>query len=139
MPDLVHGDVTVRLPDNLPLPAEAGKLSPEEVARVPKARRGLGAACDSAAAALEVGGGFVAPRDVTPESLRKAGRKAEQIDEVIASVEFLLGTLKQANLLLDADAWEQLRKLNDQVRAQGKSDPEIARLFTPLTDYMRTR
>jgi hypothetical protein len=39
------------------------------------------------------------------------------------------------NLLFDADAWEQIRKMNDQVKAQGKHDPELMVMFKPLLDF----
>jgi hypothetical protein len=45
-----------------------------------------------------------------------------------------------ANLPLDADAWKQIRKTNDQVKAQGKHDPEVLVTFKPLLDlFARVR
>lgn len=137
MAQITHGDVVVTLPDDLPIPERAGAMSPIEVARTPKAPRGLGAACDDAAAAIvKAGAMFVAPLGVTPDSLRKTGHDAEFIDGVIASVEFVLNKLKQANILLDAEAWERLRKVNDVVVAQGKTNPEVLAHFAPLRAFM---
>ena len=139
MPEIKHGTVTVAIPDSLVLPPQAGNLSPAEVLAIPKARRGIGLACDQAATALaNAGADFVAP-GVTPEGLRTKGRMADEIDDVIASVEVLLEKLKQANLLLDAAAWEELRKLNDLVKAQGKFRPELLTRFSPLTEFMSRR
>jgi hypothetical protein len=68
--------------------------------------------------------------------LRAAGARAESIDGVIADLTVVLDILKQANLLFDADAWEQLRKMNDQVKAQGKHEPDLLKIFDPLVKYM---
>jgi hypothetical protein len=54
---------------------------------------------------------------------------------VVLDLEVVLNKLKQANLLFDAEAWEQIRKSNDQVKAQGKHDPEILVMFKPLLDF----
>jgi hypothetical protein len=43
--------------------------------------------------------------------------------------------LKQANLLFDADAYDEIRKTNDQVKAQGKRDPEVMVMFKPVVDF----
>ena len=137
MPQITHGEVTVGIPDELPIPAEAGTLSPAEVVAIPKPPRGIGAAAAATAeAARKAGGNFVMPAGVTPEALEKAGEDAEQIDGVIASLEVVLNKLKQANFLLDGKAWELLRKVNDQVNAQGKTSPEVLVMFAPLVKYM---
>ena len=100
--------------------------------------RGIGAAtADTAEAMRKAAGKFIAPADVTPDVLEKAGEHAEDIDHIIASLEVVLANLKQANLLLDGKAWELLRKVNDQVNAQGKTNPEILTMFLPLTRYMK--
>lgn len=138
MPTISHGSVQVEVPESIEIPPEAGNLSAEQVRALPKARRGIGLACDQAANALTNVSNFAAGR-VTPESLRKKGRMAEEIDDVIASVEVMLDRLKQANLLLDASAWEELRQLNDLVKAQAKFRPEIASAFAPLTQFMSRR
>ena len=64
-----------------------------------------------------------------------AGDRAEAIDLVINDMEVVLQTLKQANLIFDAEAYEQLRKVNDQVKAQGKHDPELLTIFKDVIDY----
>ena len=75
--------------------------------------------CDAPADALEKSGTkFAAPAGVTPASLRALGKRAEEIDQVILDLDVVLGKLKQANLLFDAEAWEQIRKTNDQVKVQ---------------------
>jgi len=137
MSEIKHGEVTVVIDESLEVPVEAGNLSPKEILEIPKPPRGIGAAtADTAAAARNAAGKFVMPAGVSADALEKAGHDAELIDNVIASVEVVLNTLKQANFLLDAKAWELLRKVNDQVVAQGKSSPEVLTMFKPLTDYM---
>jgi hypothetical protein len=137
--ELKYAHITVTIPDHILIPPEAGDLSDEEIQRIPKARRGLGAASEQAAACLETAGPtFVVP-DITPAGLRSKGAMADDIDMVIAEVEGLLHKLKQANLLLDAAAWEDLRKLNDFVKAQGKHKPSVLVQFRPLTEFMSSR
>jgi len=136
MLEIQHGTVSVSIPDEFAMPAQAGSLSPDDVRRIAKAPRGLGLACDAAADVLEKSGAkFVPPTGVTPTSLRALGKRAEGIDQVIVDLEVVLNKLKQANLLFDADAWEQIRKLNDQVKAQGKHDPEVMVMFKPVLDF----
>lgn len=138
MPVITHGTVTVTIPDTLVIPANAGNLTPQEVLKIPKARLGIGLACEQAASALEKTTNFAAGA-ITPHGLRRKGHMAETIDEVIASVEVVLAKLKQANLLLDADAWEELRQLNELVKAQTKFRPELGDHFAPLIEFMGRR
>lgn len=136
MADVQHGTVTVKIADEFAPPPEAGNLGPEEVRRIAKAPRGIGLICDAAADAVEKAGTrFSPPSGVTPASLRTAGKRAEGIDQVILDLEVVLNRLKQANLLFDAEAWEEIRKMNDQVKAQGKHDPEILVMFKPVLDF----
>jgi len=131
-----HGTVSVSIPDEFAPPAQAGNLGPEEVRRIAKAPRGIGLVCDATADVLEKSGTkFAPPPGVTPTSLRAAGKRAEGIDQVILDLEIVMNKLKQANLLFDADAWEQIRKTNDQVKAQGKHDPEVLVMFRPVLDF----
>ena len=134
--EIKHGSVAVTIPDELAPPEEAGNLAPEDVRRIPKAPRGLGLVCEATADALEKAGtSFTPPSEVTPASLRHMGSRAEGIDQVILDLEVVFNRLKQANLLFDAAAWEQIRKMNDQVKAQGKHDPELLVKFKPLLDF----
>lgn len=138
MAQINHGEVSVTIPDELPIPAEAGKLTNDQVLLLPKPPRGIGVAtADAADAMRKAGSKFVSPADVTPDELETAGQYAEDIDHVIASLEVVMTTLKQANFLLDSRAWELLRKVNDQVNAQGKTNPEVLTMFAPLTRYMK--
>jgi hypothetical protein len=135
MSEIKHGAVTVTIPDELAPPPEAGSLTPEEVRRIPKAPRGIGLICATAADALEKAGGrLAAPADVSPSSLRASGQRAEDVDQILADLDVVTNKLKQANILFDADAWEQVRKLHDQVKAQGKHDPELLVMFGGLLD-----
>ncbi|MBL9007215.1 MAG: hypothetical protein JNJ46_23360 [Myxococcales bacterium] len=130
---LKFGSVAVTLPDSLVPPDEAGSLSPAELARIPKAPRAVGALCESAADGIErAGKAFQPPPGITVDALRKAGQKADGIDLIIHDVEVVLNRLKQGNLLFDAEAYKLVRQVNDQVKAQSKHSPELAKIFAPL-------
>jgi len=136
MKKLKQGNTTIEIDDHIAPPAKAGTMSAEELRRIPKARTGIGAACDGAADAMEqLGDDFTAPRGVSPESLREAGRKAEAIDSVISDLEQMLSKLRQANLLFDADALAKLSKVNDQSKAQGKGNERVRLAFAGVTAY----
>ena len=130
MAEIKHGTVVVTIADDLTPPAQAGKLSPQEVSRLARAPRAVGLACEQAADAMDKASGqFVPPAGVTPETLVAAAARADRIDQGIVDLEVVLHILKQANLLFDGDAWEQLRKVNDQIKAQSKHAPELAVMF----------
>ena len=63
-------------------------------------------------------------------------KRAEDIDNIIIDIEVILQTVKQANLLFDAQAWDYLRQINDQVKAQAKRKPEPQAIFKQLIDYL---
>lgn len=134
MGKLKHGNVVVSYPDSIALPERAGQLSTAELARTPKARRGVGLACDSSAKALRKYGDRV-PGAGDADELAKAGEMAEAIDEVIADLEHTLMVLKQANVLLDADAHTRLRKVLTAVRAAEKFDRAVPDLFRSVVEY----
>ena len=134
--EVKHGSVTVLIPDELALPEKAGNMSPDEVSRIPKPPHGIGLACAQAADAITKSeGAFTLPSGVTAQKLIAAGEKAEAIDDTILDMEIVLAKLKQGNLIVDADAWEMLRKVNDQVKAQGKYHPELLSKFGAVTEY----
>lgn len=136
MVDIRHGTVTVSIADELAPPPEAGSLGPDAVRRIPKAPRGMGLICETAADALEKAGAkFTPPAGVTAALLRAMGGRAEGMDQVLLDLDVVLNKLKQANLLVDAEAWEQIRKVNDQVKAQGKHAPEVLVMFKPVLDF----
>ena len=136
MTDIRHGTVTVSIADELAPPPEAGNLGPDEVRRIAKAPRGIGLICDATADAMEKAGAkFTAPGGVSPASLRALGKGAEGTDQVILDLDVVLNKFKQANLLFDAEAWEEIRKTNDQVKAQGNHDPEVLVMFKPLLGF----
>jgi hypothetical protein len=134
--EIKHGTVAVTIADELTPPAQAGTLGPDEVRRIPKPPRGIGLVCEAAADAMEKAGAkFSPPPGVTATTLRSSGDRADSIDQVILDLEVVANKLKQANLIFDADAWEQIRKMHDQVKAQGKHDPELLVMFKPLLDF----
>ena len=63
------------------------------------------------------------------------GSKAEDIDTLIVELEQVLRAFRQQNLLYDSDAYELVRRANDQVKAQAKYDPELNTKFAPLLAY----
>lgn len=83
----------------------------------------------------KAGAEFVAPKGITPETLRAGAVRADGIDQVIIDAEVVLQKLKQANVLFDAAAWEALRKVNDQVKTQGKHQPELLVIFKSVLDF----
>ncbi len=140
MAQIEHGTVSVTIDDSLTLPERAGNMSPDEVRRLPKARHGIGLVGTLTADALsKAGPDFILPAGVTPDSLRAACKQSEDIDQVAVDLEVILQRVKQANLIFDADAWEMLRKINDQVKAQAKYQPELETVFSALREFMNTR
>lgn len=134
---VTHGTISIQIPDELALPEKAGNLSPEEVARIPKPPKGLGYVCAQTAKAMETAGAkFTLPQGVTPATLAASGARADNIDQFLVDIEVVRQKLQQGNLLFDADAWEQLRKVNDQVKAQAKHDPALLAMFQPLIDFL---
>lgn len=133
-----HGLVTMEVPDHLYPDKKAGTLTADQVKKMYRPRLGLGVACDAAAEAMENEDlGFVAPKGITPEMLRKAGVRAEGMDHLVTNVEALLEQLKQANLIADLEAFELLSQVNDQVKAQGKRNKAITTAFSGLTSYFK--
>ena len=137
---ITHGPVSLTLPANLALPEQSGKLTSAEVLHLPKAPRGIGLACDSAATAMEqAGAGFVAPAGIGPELLRRRGERAEGYDGALAALDAVRDALGQANLIADAEAWEAVRQVNDAVKGQVKYHPELEAMFAIVTAYMKTK
>lgn len=139
MPELKQGAVSVVIPDHIQLPQEAGELTHKDMQRLEKARRGVGLACDTTAAAMEKDPQRLTIADVSPAKLRAAGQVAEDIDLVITDLEVILSRLKQANMLLDAEAHLMLRKCLAHVRGQEKFDAQIAGLVPQLEAYFAKR
>lgn len=135
---IVHGAVTVE--SVVPLPEQAGHLSDQEVAHIPRTPRGIGLACADAADALEKAGDrILLPHDLTPAALREAGERAEAIDRVVADIQATLKTFQQGNLLLDAHAYDLLRRLNDQLKVELPRNPELAGYFQATLKFFAQR
>ena len=135
MTEVNVGTVTIILPEGMTLDERAGKLSSDDKRALPKARKGVGLACDQTAAALEKSDGALPVPGVTAETLRAAGELAENIDQVIEDMTVALEIIKQGNLIADAEAFTQLRKVNQQVKAQSQFDPSLAERFQAVTTY----
>lgn len=135
MAEIQHGHVTVVVPDDVDLPGKAGQMSPTEVQRLPKARKGVGLTCLMTAEALVRHGDRINVSGVDAETLQKAARGAEAYDAAITDLEAVLVRLKQANLIHEAEAHEALRRVLAAVRAQEKFDPRAADVVPELVAY----
>jgi hypothetical protein len=137
MAEIKHGSVTVTVPDELTPPENAGNLTPDEVRRLPKPPRGIGiVGAHTADAIKKAGDKLTLPKGITAETVAEACERADGIDQVIVDLEVLVAKMKQANLLMDADAWEQLRRVNGSVKEQMKFAPELELIFQVLRDFM---
>ncbi|HSN98042.1 MAG TPA: hypothetical protein VLS89_07075 [Candidatus Nanopelagicales bacterium] len=130
MADITHGTIVLQVPDHLALPANAGKLSLNELNRLPKPLKGVGRLCGQAADAVQrAGSAFSMPPGVTVQSLREAGERADGIDQFLIDLEVVLQKLQQANRMFDAEAWKQLRQVNGQIKSLMKHDPALKVIF----------
>jgi hypothetical protein len=135
MAEINEGVVKITLPAGLDVPAQAGRLSDDDVRDLAKVRTGLGLACVHTAVELEkIGSEFTVP-GVAATALKTAGQKADLWDEVIADLELALRVVKQANLIADNDAFTMLRKVNNQVKAQAAFAPKLKERFATVGEY----
>jgi hypothetical protein len=131
------GTVTVVLPEGLELPEKAGSLKDKEVRRMVRVRRGLGRACRHTAVQMTKSApGFAVP-GLEPERLEELGRQAEVWDTVITDLEIALGRARQANLLVDAAAYNALRRVNNQVKAIAPFDAGVRVRLSAVVDYFK--
>ncbi len=135
MAEVKQGSVTAIVSDEITVPERAGTLNPQEVRRLPKARKGVGLVAMQTAEALRNVGSRVIVQGATPDDIATAGRMADAIDEPVNDAQYVAMVLAQANLLLDAEAHVLLRKALTAVRAAEKFDPRIVDLFPGLIDY----
>lgn len=135
MPQIQHGHVTVTIGDGIEMPAKAGQLSPIEMQRMGKPRKGVELVCQVVADVVERHGDRLSVPGVDAAGLREAARRSGALDPVITDLEALLVVVKQANLLFDVEAHEQLRRVLAAVRAQEKFDPRITDLVPDLVAY----
>jgi hypothetical protein len=136
MAEMNHGTVTIQFADHIQIPPEAGTLSPSDIARIEKARRGVGATAMLTAEAIRKQP-QLAPGGVTADELEAIGRQADDIDLVISDVEALLFKMKQANVMIDGKANEMLRRVLANVRALEKFDSGVVNSVTHLTGYFQ--
>jgi hypothetical protein len=135
MAEINHGTITLTIPDELAPPAQAGKMTAKDIKKIPKAPKGVGQLCHQAADAMgRAGAAFAPPPGVTVDSLRQVGTRADGIDQYIIDSEVVQEILRQSNLLFDADAWKQLRQVNDQIKAQMKHNPALAVIFQQVLE-----
>lgn len=135
MPEIKEGTVTVVIPDTLQLPDNAGQLSKKEKQSLPRARRGIGLVGEHTAIGMKKSEDTAEIEGISADGLAKMCADAESIDTVIADLEVALEQLKQANLLMDADAHTALRKVYAQLSAKAKFDGSVAERFSALFAY----
>lgn len=132
---ITHGTVAITIPDNHPLPAQAGKLTKQQIQDMPPPPRITGKVCIQAADAIgRAGVAFSAPPGVTAQSLREAGEAVDNIDTHILDIEVIRRKLLQANRIIGTEAWKQVRQVNDAIKAQMKHDPGLALIFQRVLD-----
>lgn len=137
MAKITHGPVTLVIDDALALSDKAGKLTPDDILRLPKAPAGIGLATKLTADAMTAAGGaFTAPQGVTAKSVLAAGTRADGYDSVLVALDVVRRMIQEENLLADAACWDQLRQINDMLKGQVKHHPELAAMFAPLTAFM---
>jgi len=135
MAEIKQGAVTATVPDHIEIPAQAGKMSPAEVSSLGKSRRGIGLTSEQPAEALRKNPDRLAIPGLDAETVARDGKAAEDFDNVLADLDALRVRLRQANLLLDNKAHENLRRVLAFVRAQEKFDSRLADLVPHLTAY----
>lgn len=140
MAEIKQGNVTVQIPDDIDMMEDAGKLTPQQLARHPdKPRRGVGFAARMTADAMRKNPDRLKVNGVTADELEDYGRQADEIDKIIVDLRVLLLTLEQNNFLLDARAHRALRRVLSFIRAEEKFDPRIVELVPDLIKYFANR
>lgn len=135
MAQVTHGTVTVTMPDSIPLPAQAGKLSKDDMKQMPPPPRIVGKVCIQAADAIASAGvAFSPPPGVTEQSLRLAGECVDGLDKHMIDMAVIRRRLQQANRIIGTEAWKQVRQMNDAIKAQMKHDPALELIFRRVLD-----
>jgi hypothetical protein len=138
MKELKFGTITIILPAEIDHLDDAGKLDPLTVSRIVKTPAGIGQACLHAADSIDnTPGIFTPPAGVTSASLREAGQKAEKIDQILQDLESAKTYVSQSSLIHKKGAYVQLRKVNDEVKAQGKYNRECYSRFGLTRKFFR--
>jgi hypothetical protein len=138
MAELKHGTVIVQFPQELPLIDEAGKLDPRDISRIPKPPAGLAQACYHAADSMEkMMGQFSPPNGVTPDSLRNAAQQVEKVEQVLQDLDVIIGKLRQASLMYKSAGYDQMCRLNDVVKLNGKYDRNFYKAFGKLREFFK--
>lgn len=131
-----NGCVTLTLPDGFVLPQKAGLLDPLEVQRIPKVPQQIGLICEHVADALELlQGKITIPQNITPASLREVGQKAIKIEQILQHLEGIAFPLRQAAMLIKAEAFEQVCQVNDVVVGYGKRNRDVWSYFGLLRNF----
>ena len=140
MSTYISGNISITLPEHIEISHAAGKLSINQVLRIPKPyKRGTGKLCQELADIIDKTPEFtVAPEGIC-DALRDAGAKADDLKPYVFEAKNLLKTLQQQSLLNDSAAYALIRQVNDLVKAQVKQNPQLANTFYPLNYYFNRK
>jgi hypothetical protein len=130
-----QGTVSVTISDDITWPEKAGGLSIDEVRRLTKPRRGLTLACIATADAMQKNPERLKPHNVAADKLAKLGDSVEKISMTLVDIDAVTAKMKQAGLILEVEAHDELRKVLAFVRSQIKFDPRITDLVPHLMEY----
>ena len=132
--EYAYGNVRVNLPNALKLSKKAGKLTTAQLRRLSYPKQGIARLCEEVAAIMETNPDFIV-KGVTPDGLRQAAVEAEAADVLMVELETVLQSIKQQHWLNVDAAYELVRRVNDQMHAQVKYDPQLKEKFGPLVEY----
>jgi hypothetical protein len=135
MTEIKQGTATIAVPDSVPIPPEAGTLSPDELRRLPKPKKGLWQVCEATAEALNKDPARLSPHGVTADKLVSISRAAESMEACVIDMKAMEVRATQASLILSGQAYDELRKVLTFVRGQQKFDNRIADLVPQLIEY----
>lgn len=135
MSTLNEGTVTIQLPEYIQIPADAGTLSTKDMQRMVKARTGIGLACEMTAQAMRQNPTRLNVPEVNPDELERMGKMAEGMDLILNDLDVLREICRQANLIIDSDTHNMLRRVLAFVRSQEKFDRTLSTLVPQLEVY----
>ena len=135
MSTLTQGTVTIQVPEGIQIPSDAGTLSTKDMQRLVKARSGVGFACQMTAQAMRQNPGRLNVPEVNPDELERMGNMAEGMDLILNDLDMLREVCRQANLIIDSDTHNMLRRVLAFVRAQQKFDNTLPTLVPQLEVY----
>ena len=139
MSDFTQGRITIDVPENLTLPEEAGHMTSAEVRRLPKARKNVSLVCDTVAESMRKNPDRICPYGITADQVEASGRVVDLINSLGTDLAETMGVIAQSDVILSAEAHDNLRKVLAFVRGQEKFDPRLGHLVPELIEYFSRR